>query len=153
MKINIEITRDADDLAQDHHILTAYNLSGIADLPEGGTERKPILHPYRKAFNKLRGRSASLVDYQLAHQGVVELTRKTKLEIASMEVFSDERKNTVWREGVVQNANLAMREWISFLECTREDIDANCEAPSMLLRACLDSLGEMIESAGDHDRP
>lgn len=146
MQIEIQIKRDSDDLAQDRHLTTAYNMSGVPELPMQETERNPTHHPYRKAFNRLRGRIAALSDYELAHEGVVTLVRKTQQDCVSMEVFSDEKLNETWRDAAIMNAHLALREWGSFLECSRDDVQENCDAPEFLVAACVGRFDEMIAS-------
>lgn len=144
MKIDIQLTRDSDDLANDHFVNTIYSLTGIKELPDTD-EGKP--HPYRRAFNKLRGRSASITDYEIIHRAVTELTEETKANARTMEVFTEKRLNQIWAEGVIQTADLAMRNWISFLECTLEDLNTECETLSILRNACCESLSNMIASA------
>ena len=135
MQIDIQITRQSDDLAQDHFLDGIYNLLRIKELPD----INGAMHPSLKAFNRLRGRVASLSDYTTVHFTVLSLCDNVRAR-SKTPMFVDQHLNALWVDGVVQTADLATGMWSAFLEYSIQDINNSYEGQPSIRHRCSETL-------------
>jgi hypothetical protein len=129
MKIKTIIEFEPDDLARPHLVETVVNLLGIRHLDDvpAPSRRDPDavkVHPDRRVFNLIRNGGATFDDIKEASEIVTRRAALLREQAETQKPFCEERVNRDYADGLRSTANLAEREWATFMECLEDDLAA-----------------------------